>query len=243
MKTQRDILLRLLKLTKAGPVSQSHLVKAMSLPTETVERTLGFFFQTGLFDEYDDLIEASPSQRLKMAMTALGLGADFERVCSSLSWKEFEGVTAQAFEYNGYRVVRNFHFRSLNRRWEIDVVGLKQPIALCADCKHWKRGWRNAASTNAVQSQIERTRALNEALHRYSAILGIESWTQARLIPLVLSFVQGPCKFHNRVPVVPILQIQDFINEVLLRSGYLLHFDKELLMQTKKLTDFPQRQH
>lgn len=228
MKTKRDILLRLLKLTKAGPISRSHITKATNLPTEAVEEALGFFFQTGLFDEYDDLIEASPSQRLGMAMTALTLGADFQRICNSLSWKEFEGVTAQAFEANAYRVVRNFHFRSQSRRWEVDVLGLKQPIVLCADCKHWKRGWRNAASVNAVQAQVERTAALNEALPGYSRILGIESWTQVRLVPMVLTLIQGPSKFHKGVPVVPVPQIQDFINEVPLRSGYLLHFDKKL---------------
>lgn len=242
MKTQRDILLRLLKLTVAGPISRALIAKATNLPTDAVEEALGFFFQTGLFDEYDGLIEASPSQRLRMAMTALALGADFERICNSLSWKEFEGVTAQAFEANGYRAIRNFHFKNLSKRWEIDVLGLKHPIAMCADCKHWKHGWRNAASASAVQAQIERTIALNEALPRYSRILGIESWTQARLVPMVLSLVQGPCKFHNGVPVVPILQIQDFINEVPLGSGYLLHFDKKLPPETRKLTDFAKRQ-
>lgn len=242
MKTRRDILLRLLNLTKAGPVSQSHIAKATNLPTATVEEALGVFFQTGLFDVYGGLIEASPSQRLGMAMTALALGADFERICNSLSWREFEGVTAQAFEANGYRVIRNFNFKNLSRRWEIDVLGIKQPTVLCADCKHWKRGWRNAASASAVQAQIERTTALNEALPRYSRILGIESWTQARLVPMVLSLVQGPCKFHNGVPVVPALQIQDFINEVPLGSGYLLHFDKKLGPENQKLTDFAKRQ-
>jgi hypothetical protein len=242
MKIQRDILLRLLKLTKAGPSSRSHIAKAMNLPAEAIEEALSFFFEKGLFDEYNGLIEASPSQRLGMAMTALALGADFERVCSSLSWKEFEGVTGQAFEANGYRVIRNFHFKDLSRRWELDVLGLKQPIALCADCKHWKRGWRNAASASAVQAQIERTAALSEALPRYARVLRIESWTRARLVPVVLSLVKGPCKFYNGVPVVPVLQIQDFISEAPLGSGYLMHFDKKLLPETERLTDFAKRQ-
>jgi hypothetical protein len=242
MKTQRDTILHLLKLTKAGPISRSHLAKATNLPKEAVDEALGIFFQTGLFDEYDGVIEASPSQRLRMAMTALALGADFERVCNSLSWKEFEGVTAQALEANGYRTIRNFHFTNLSRRWEIDVLGLREPIVLCADCKHWKRGWRSAASASAVRAQIERTTALNEALPRYSRILGIESWTQARLVPMVLSLVQGPCKFHIGVPVVPVLQIQDFINEVPFGSGYSLHFDKKSVHETQKLTDFAKSQ-
>lgn len=241
MKARRDILLRLLKMTKAGPVSRSDVAKATNLPTETVEEALKFFFQTGLFDEHDGVIESSPAQRLKMAMTALTLGVDFERICSFLSWKEFEGITAQALEANGFRVIRNFHFKNLSRRWEIDVLGLKQPIILCADCKHWKRGWRNTASANAVQYQVERTAALSEALPRYSRILGIDSWIQARLVPMVLSLVQGPSKFHNGTPVVSILQIQDFINEIPMGGGYLVHFDKKLLPERQKLTDFVKR--
>lgn len=241
MKARRDIVLRLLKMTQAGPVSRSDVAKAMNLPTETVDEALRLYSQTGLFDEYDGVIEASPPQRIRIAMTALTLGVDFERICSLLSWKEFEGMTAQAFEANGFRVIRNFHFKNLSKRWEIDVLGMKQPMILCADCKHWKRGWRNAASANAAQSQVERTAALSEVLPQYSRILGIESWTQTRLVPMVLSLVQGPSKFHNGAPVVPVLQIQDFINEIPMGSDYLVHFDKKLLPGKQKLTDFLKR--
>lgn len=228
MATERAIHLSLLKMTKTGPVSRSTFVKATRLPSQIVERALEDLAQKGLFKEYSGVIEISPIQRVKMAISALGLGADFERVCNSLSWAEFEIVTSQAFEVNGYQVIRNLHFENASKRWEIDVVSAKRPVILCVDCKHWKRGWRGAATAKAVNAQVERTSALAKVLPKYAEVLKVGDWRTVKLAPLILSLVQGPYKFYNGVPIVPILQLQDFINEVLVESDFMQFFVRNL---------------
>ena len=214
MDAERATLLSLLRMTQTSPVSRSVLVKITILPQRLSERALNDLAKEGLFKEYSGVIEASPFQRVRMAISALKLGVDFERVCNSLSWAEFEIVTSQAFEANGYQVVRNFHFRNAAKRWEIDVVSAKKPAILCVDCKHWKRGWRSAATAKAVNAQIERTSALANVLPKYAEALKIRDWRTVKLAPLILSLVQGPHKFYDGVPIVPILQLQNFINEV-----------------------------
>jgi len=243
MTIERDVLLSLLKCTKTGPVSRQLLVKVTKVPAQVAEKTLAEFAQMSFFEEYNRIVEASSSQRVRMSIYALHLGADFQRTCSLLSWAEFESIAAQALETNGYRVIRNLHFKHKSKKWEIDVLGLRKPLILCVDCKHWRHGWRNAASLKAVEAQVKRTEALAEALPNYTERIKVKDWATATLVPVVLSLLPGPDKFCSRVPVVPILQLQDFINEVSIDVGFLRHIDKKLSRQTGKLTSFPQKNY
>ena len=241
MTIDKDILLSLLKCTKTGPVSKRLLVKVSKVPAEAAEMALSKFSQMSLFDQYGDIVEASPSQRVKMSIRAIQLGADFQHTCSLLSWAEFEDITARALETNNYRVMRNLHFRNKTKKWEIDIIGLRKPIILCVDCKHWRRGWRSAASLKAVEAQIERTEAFADALPNYAKRIKLEAWQTATFIPLILSLLPGPEKFHNKVPVVPVLQLQDFINNIPLEVDLLLHIHRIFTVGPTKLTDFSKK--
>lgn len=237
MVGEKDVLISLLKSTKASPVNRLSFIKATRLPTQIVEEALTGFSRMELFNDHSGIIEASPSQRLRMAVHALNLNADFERICGLLSWAEFEGIAAQAFETNGYRVVRNFRFKGLTKRWETDILAFRKPVILCADCKRWRRGWRGAATAKAVEAQADRTVALAEVLPFYKGTLNLEEWQTAQLTPLILSLVQGPHRFLNDVPVVPILQLQNFINEFPLAMDSLRHFSTKLKYHSEILTN------
>jgi len=230
MTAEKNLLLSLLKLTHTGPVRREWLAKDARIPSRTIDRVLRKISQGNLFHEQEGVIEASPNQRVKMAVHALRLGADFERVCSLLSWTEFEGIAAQAIEANGYRVIRNFRFKQASRKWEIDIVGFKKPLILCVDCKHWKRGWRSAATVKAVEAQTERTRAFANALPKYYQKAQLTEWETATLIPIVMSLTPGPYKFYNNVPIVPVLQLQDFINELPTQLCILKYFRQKWIM-------------
>lgn len=238
MLTEKEVLLSLLKSTKTGPVSTQLIVKISRMPKQVAYEALAKFSQLSLFKEYDDIVEASPSQRVEMSVHALHLGVDFQRVCSLLSWAEFEGFAAQALDANGYRAIRNFHFKNGSKKWEIDILGLRKPHILCIDCKHWRHGWRNAASLKAVEAQVERTAALAKTLLHYTGKIGLEGWTSATFVPVVLSLLPRPEKFVHGVPVVPILQLQDFINTVPAELHSLPHIVKKCNLESSKLTDF-----
>lgn len=213
----REILMSILKLTLKGPVSRALLSRDASVPSQLTDQALKRFFDEGLIRLGDKVIETSLSQRVKIAIKALEFGADFEKVCSFLGWQEFESIAAMAFEANNFMVERRLRFAWANRRWEIDVLGCKEPMVVCVDCKHWHHGWRRSAVIKAVDAQIERTKALTETLHFTSVMpkkLGLTRWKQGILIPLILSLVSSPFKFYKKTPVVPILQLQDFINEL-----------------------------
>jgi len=238
MASEKDIIVSLLRLTKTGPIQKELLRKDARVSVQGLDEALRKFFEAGFIRQQRGLVEASSSQRVSMAVQAIKLGADFERVCKFLEWNEFESIAAQAFQANGFRVLRNFRFKQAGKRWEIDVLSCREPLIVCVDCKHWRRGWSRAATVKAVEAQVERTRAFAEALPNYYQKAQLTEWKSATLVPLILSLVHGPFKFHNNVPIVPVLQLRDFINELPLEVSSLTHFKKKHLKIERYLTDY-----
>lgn len=238
MVVETQILYSLLKLTRTSAVSRRSLAKAAKVSGPIIDNVVLKLAQADLISEYQDLIEASPTQRVKIAVAALSSAADFERVCALLSWAEFEGIVAQAFEANGYRTLRNFRFKQQSKRWEIDVLGVKKPFIICVDCKHWKRGWRRSAIAKAVEAQTQRTKALSRVLPAYRQKAKLEQVENTRLIPVVMSLTPGPFKFYAGVPIVPVLQVQDFINELPMQGHLLRSFSQNATEPKWNLLDF-----
>jgi Holliday junction resolvase-like predicted endonuclease/predicted transcriptional regulator len=224
MAVERNILVSILKLTKSGPVAKEIVAKDANVPTQVTEELLKKFRDAELIEWKNEMIEASSNQRVKIAVHAIKLGADFERVCKVLEWIEFENLAATAFEVNNFIVKRRFRFKWAQRKWEIDVLGCREPIIACVDCKHWSHGWRESAIKKAVEAQALRTKVLAEALPSLQKGIGLVQWRQATLIPVVLSLVPGPLKFYNNVPIVPILQLQNFLEELPAHVTSLIHF-------------------
>ena len=224
MAIERNVLISILKLTKSGPIAKELVARDANVPAQVTGELLKKFRHAELIKLKGKTIEASSNQRVKIAIHAIKSGADFERVCKVLEWIEFENLAATAFEANNFAVKRRFRFRWAQRRWEIDVLGCSEPLIACVDCKHWSHGWRESAIRKAAEAQALRTKILAEAVPSMQKEIGLVQWRQATLIPVVLSLVPGSLKFYDKVPIVPILQIQNFLNELPAQITELTHF-------------------
>jgi len=240
MRLERELLISLLKLTRLGPVQKRLVCKDARVPVLAAEELFEKLASEGFVTQRKNLVEASPTQRVRMAFHAVKLGADFERVCKFLEWVEFENIASEAFAANSFDVKRRFRFKQAGRMWEIDILGHRQPLVVCVDCKHWHHGWQRAAIMKAAEAQIERTKALADALPNLYKKAKLESWKQATLIPIILSLTPAPLKFHQNVPIVTILQLRDFLNELPAHAELLTHFTKIISNSTLNLTDFTQ---
>jgi len=238
MTTERELLVSLLKLTRLGPVQKRLVSWDAHTPAQAVEEVYERLASEGFITQRKNLVEASPSQRASMAVRAVRLGADLERVCGLLEWAEFESIASEAFLVNNFDVKRRFRFKQAGRMWEIDILGRRQPLVVCADCKHWHRGWQRAALVKAAEAQTERTKAFADALPNLYKRVELDNWKQATLIPMILSLTQAPLKFHQNVPIVPILQLQDFLKELPAQAGLLAHFTKKCFRKEKNLTEY-----
>ena len=226
MSIERDLIIALLRLTINGPVSKGIVKKDAKLPSEIVENLLKKLQNDRLIYVQKDFVEADSLQRLELAVRTIELGADIENVSGFLHWKEFEGMAAIAFEHNGYRVKSNLRFRHAGRRWEIDIVGFKQPIAVCMDCKHWHHGMSPSVLRRIVEEQAQRTFALVESLPNPAVKAEFVSWDYVKFMPAVLSLVAGSFKFYDDVPIIPVLQLQDFLSQLPAYADSLKHYTK-----------------
>lgn len=217
----------ILELTKKGRISIENVYKYMMSPRDLTLSLLQKLKDQELIFLNGGFLEISEQQRLNLATYAIALGADVERTCSLLSWREFEEVAAIAFAANGYQVKRNVRFKHEGRRYEVDVLGFKKPVILCADCKHWYRmGWSNVE--RIVEKHVERIYAFAEYITSFADKLGLASWGTFKVFPVVLSLISSRFKFCKGVPVVPILQLQNFLSQMSTCIEDLKYFEKSV---------------
>ncbi len=238
MIAERNLLVSILKLTKDGKALRKDVETDTRLPPDFVKEILEKLQDEGIIRWNNSLIEVKDEGRLRLAIKAVSSGADVEAVTSLLRWQEFESIAATALRNNGYDVMQNLRFKQAARRWEIDVVGCKKPLVICVDCKSWHRGAAPSTLKRVVEAQVERTSALMNALPNTSITLACDAWNRATFIPVVLVLISSRFKFYSGVPVVSVLQLQDFLNQLPLELDSLKFFQKEFAHLSH---DFEQR--
>ena len=214
MSVERNLIISLLKLTKEGAVLIESVKTDAKIPTAVALKLLDKLQTEGLVNLKQDCLEVDSNSRLKLAVKAASLGADIEHISHLLCWQEFEEIAAVALSNNGYIVKKNVRFKQAGRRWEIDVVGCRKPLVVCVDCKHWQHAIASSALKKMVTEQVERTHALADSLPNAKLNLECTKWDSAKFIPSVLALLPSAYKFYYQVPVVPVLKLQDFINQL-----------------------------
>jgi Holliday junction resolvase-like predicted endonuclease len=226
-----DMLIAILNLSRRGPISHEIIKRDTRFPRAYVDELLQRLQNDGLVYVRDNMVETSDAQRLELALRALKAGAGIDKVSNLLHWKEFEAIAALAFEHNCYSIVRNLRFKQGARKYEIDIVGCKKPLVVCADCKHWHHGLHKSTLNRVVEEQIERVRALVKSLPNPKVRLKCVSWNSAKFVPVILSLTKDESKFCAEVPVVPILELQDFLSQLPAYADSLLSFKSVALGQ------------
>ena len=211
MIAEREVLISILNLTKNGRGEIKDIIRLARVPSQTACRILERNASSGILRISGSKIVATPEQRLRIAIKAVDLGADVERVCKHLKWEEFEEISTLALEMNGFKVKRHFRFSWNGKRFEIDLLALKRPFVVCVDCKHWRQGWGGSASRKAAEKQIQRTKILAEASTSMAKKIGIDGWSQACFIPVIISLFPSISRFYKTSPIVPIIQLGSFI--------------------------------
>jgi Holliday junction resolvase-like predicted endonuclease len=211
---ERNLIIAVLRLAEHGAVSHELVNKEARIPSNLVQRLLSRWHNEGLVYVGKDFIEVNSLNRLKLAIQAISLGADPERVSGLLQWREFEAIAAITLERNGYVATRNLRFRHAGRRWEIDIVACKKPLVICADCKHWHHGIGPSTLRTVVKEQVGRAKAMAECLRNSPIRIECSLWSFAKVVPAIFSLTVGNIKLVDAVPVVPILQLQDFLGQL-----------------------------
>jgi hypothetical protein len=142
---------------------------------------------------------------MRTAMLAIKMGVDVEDLSKMLNWKDFELLATGILDANGY--VAHHAFRLKKPMMEIDVVGIKDGMALLIDCKHWKRS-----------SPSEMARFASMQIRRAEAFIRAGKGQIRFAVPVILTLHLESITFAGDVPVIPIIKLRSFLNEM---QGYL----------------------
>ena len=233
MSIERNLLISLLKLTKESPALLEDIKKDARLPSSVCLKLIEQLQNEELIYLKAGCAEIDSRSRLKLAVKAVSLGADIQHISDFLRWQEFEEIAAEALKNNGYTVNNNVRFKHEGHRYEIDVVGCRKPLVLCIDCKRWQRAITPSALKRIVTEQIQRTQALTNAIPNKKIDIECTQWGLAKFVPAVLSLIPSAFKFYDHVPIVSVLQLQDFTSQLPLQSENV----KVFLKKVEKLTD------
>jgi len=225
---ERRVLLSILDLTREGPTSSATIRRRSRVPESTLREFLERLYDGGLIRLSGDRVEASPTQRIGIAVRAVVLGGDLERVSRGLGWLEFENFVALAFQENGYAVRRHLRFRSQGRRWEVDLLALRRPLMVLVECKHWLHGLAASIIRKTVKEHLAKAKAFTEALPGLRRGVNLLGWSHATVVPALVSLTQSPFKFYEAVPIVPVLQLPSFISDLPAHIPHLAHLRVEL---------------
>jgi Holliday junction resolvase-like predicted endonuclease len=205
----------LLHETRQSPVCKTSEIAAKSKTCLSVAEDLLVKLQgAGAVTLRDKEAHVTPEQRMRIAEIAISKGADPENVARQLRWQEFEGLAARILGLEGYATANHFIFRHAARKYEIDVLGAKEPMVLCVDCKHWHHGWAPGKIMAAARNQLVRVQSLSDVFAFYGKKHRIVGWRSVRLLPIVLTLADVSLKLMDGVPIVSALRFRDFLCQV-----------------------------
>jgi Holliday junction resolvase-like predicted endonuclease len=231
---KRILILNILTETKDGNFDLNDSKEILTITAEALRVILGELKDKRLININKDIVSASVEQRVGLAVLAIQLGADFEKISKSLGWLEFEELVARIFRENGYNTKSRYRFKAEGRRWEIDVLATYYPYMVCAECKHYTTGMGNSAARNIIETHIEKIEILSNHIESLAKKLGVSTWKNAILVPVTLTLSPTKMKIYRRVPSVSVFMLPSFLSEF---SGYLeriVHYPVEIPKHTPK---------
>ncbi len=161
--------------------------------------------------------EIDRSQRIDIALRAVSIGAEIERVVNLLTWKDFEGFVANILTANDYKCVESFRKRgtSETKGMEIDVIGQKGSSIIAVDAKMWgSRTGKSSALKTAAEKQKERTKRLCEFMPRLALKIGGLSKGHYTLSPILVTWMVEEVIIHDGVPIVPVFNLNSFLQDI-----------------------------
>ncbi|HEX5358830.1 MAG TPA: restriction endonuclease [Candidatus Nitrosotalea sp.] len=177
-------------------------IKDFSMATQTSEdmsrQILDNLMQNGIGRFDDGQVQFEDSDKLKTSILAISMGAPIDEISRMLEWQDFESLAAEILEKRDFDTVKNVVMK--NPRIQIDVVGIKSDIAILIDCKHWSN-MNQSALQEAVKKQVIRTKQF-VSKHKVKGA-----------IPAIVTLYQHSVQFIDKVPIIPIHQLDSFCDE------------------------------
>lgn len=180
------------------------------------------------------------------------LDLDINQLSYLLNYDGFEALIQEILSQNHYKTIKNYRFsdrselkyKTSQKRYEIDVIGIYQNFILVIDAKQWKRKDSYSAMNKAANLQYQRVKALKKnpeiLSNMIQEILGLTYNYKKRLpftlIPLMVTVESNWIKINdNSVPLVSILNLNSFLQELSVNLPYFKLVTVEKISVQKQL--------
>lgn len=187
------------------PVNVEVIAQATRATSRTVVRVLRE--ATGL--EIVSGESLAVSNRFKIAQEAMKLGA-VERTAKALTWQEFEDFCDDCFARAGFDTRKGVMFRDERRRWQVDLVAMKNGALLTADCKHWESPNYTSKFAKAVNHQKASLAPLIQHLRARGVLTSREVWA----LPMIITLYQPRKSIISDVILMSLGQLPDFLEHI-----------------------------
>ena len=151
---------------------------------------------------YSNLDISNKDLRITIIVELLRRGEAPEKIAEVIDWKDFEHIVAKYFEENAYTVLSNYRIKKPRR--EIDIIAIRFSNLFCIDCKNWKTSLSYSILRPIVDKQLERCCLLKEN----------EQFKTYKIYPLIIVMKRGESIFFQDVPIIPINNLREFIDEI-----------------------------
>lgn len=127
---------------------------------------------------------------------------DLETVSEESVWQNFERLAAFIFEKNEFSVKVNTVKTLDKKRRQYDVIARKSNQTFLVECKKWAGSrYRISALKRAIGQHKERTTF-------YESIMNEDA------VPIIVTLIEEEIRVFEGVPLVPVLKLNAFINEL-----------------------------
>ena len=236
MHFTKHLLLDLLQLSKANEEI------ALESIAERNNLSLGQTYQliSALNEETEAKLEFNTTSvripkkfKAPLIIKAIETGIDIDQIIEVLHWRDFESFCLTVFEYHEFQNLQNFHFTQNRKRYEIDVVTIKEPLIFAIDAKKWKTGHAGALKT-VVENHSNRIKAFSQylanPLNRQK--FQLKNSPAIRIIPLIITSKMYEIQIFQGMPIIPFFKLNGFITDIHSFLGSLQQFP--IRMRTQK---------
>ena len=139
-------------------------------------------------------------------------GEQIEDIIQKIDWKEFEKLIAEILKKHDFNVHNNFRFKT-NRRFEIDILAIRDKTSLLIDCKQWGRGrYKKTGLKYSVKEQKESTKQLKKLLKKNPiAQTELKIKKTTKFIPLIVTWFEEELIDYENVFIIPAWKFNEFL--------------------------------
>ena len=154
----------------------------------------------------DGTVKLSSEQRLDIAMSEARRGF-LQDASRFLEWRDFERFAERCLEEMGFQSSRDIRMTAEGRRWQIDVIGLKDSLLVCLDCKHWAPPLSPSRFKDPEAHQAAATRL-------YATKLARENSSVITSLPVILTLYEPQQNISDKSVIIEVQKLPSMLRDL-----------------------------